>query len=445
VAARRAFKPRCPEGDAADAGPRSRRAPGIVRRGSRCTQARARPGRKIAAGRLASAGSSKEARNLSRCGFASRTRAAGGGMEENPITQMAIPGLPRSVLFVVPRFHTNLAVAARALVEAGSAVHVFAASESPIEDHSVVVPRIFADGAGSGDVAAAIRDAAPDIVFIRSCKPLSKIAGWHCRRHAIRAYAYGQSPLTATPSLGRRMTRWLDGQPLRRVTPVPGLDRAAAKDRLASFLPLPVAAERSAAGPPDPRAGALRFLCVGKLAQPRKNQDRLIAALEALDRPGEIELTLAGSSSAPSGASRAHCEALLARAAAREGRFPVRILADVPYREMPALYAGHHVCVLPSDAEPLGTAPVEAMAHGLVPIFSDRCGSAGYVTDGRDGFVVDPHDAVAFTGLLRRLLDDRDLVARVGAAARATARGALGTAAFLSRVADLAAGKPGAR
>jgi glycosyltransferase involved in cell wall biosynthesis len=350
------------------------------------------------------------------------------------------PDLPRSILFVVPRFHTNLAVAVQVLREAGCAVHVFAATSGGIEDHSAVTPRCFPHDTPPGEIRAALRAAAPDLVFIRSCKPLSRVVGRFCLLHRLRAYAYGQSPLTRRSRLGRRIRRFLDGQPLRRVTPARGLSRNLPRDPQAQYLPWPVKARADAGGAPDPHTGPLRILCVGKLAQRRKNQDKLVAALDALDRPDEIRLTLAGSTtSAASGVDRRHLEALVARAQQGPRAFPVRIAHDVPYHEMAGLYAQHHVCVLPSDAEPLGTSPLEAMAHGLVPVFSRQCGSAGCVTDGEDGFVVDVHDPEAMQALFRRLLDDRDVVARVGAAARRTAEADLGAEAFLERIALLCA------
>ncbi len=82
-------------------------------------------------------------------------------------------------------------------------------------------------------------------------------------------------------------------------------------------------------------------------------------------------------------------------------------------------------------------APLEAMAYGLVPVFSRECGSAGCIVPGRDGFVVDAHDPVAMRGLFEQLLRDRDLVKRVGATARETARTILGREAFLKRISEL--------
>jgi glycosyltransferase involved in cell wall biosynthesis len=348
------------------------------------------------------------------------------------------PGLPRSVLFVVPRFHTNLAVAVRALDRAGCRVHVFALAQGSLEDHSTVTPRVFPPATAPAEIRRAVREAAPELVFIRGCKPLSRIVGSTCRLRGLNAYSYGLSAVTQRPAFGRQLERFLHGQPLRRVTPVREIAPSGPADRHARYLPWPVETVAGIGPAPDPASGPLRIVCVGKLCQPRKNQDRLIAALDALNRPGEIALTLVGSSAADaSGADLTHWQSLSERAREPGGRFPVSIRADVPYAGMPEIYARHHVCVLPADREPLGMAPLEAMAYGLVPVFSRGCGSAGCVVPGEDGFVVDVHDPDAMRELFTRLLDDRDLVRRVGQAARGTAEGPLGSAAFLKRIASL--------
>lgn len=363
------------------------------------------------------------------------------------MTEMALERLPGTVLFVVPELHTNLAGAIRFLREAGCDVHVFARTRGKFEDGDVAIPRIFPPDAPPSEIRAAIRDVAPDLVFIRSGRPLSKVCGYFCRLQRIPAFAFGVVPLTRVSRLHRVLKRWIEGQPAIRVTPVPGADAAAKPDPFARFVPLPVeaaepAGEAVSALPQRRPAGRLRIICSGKLSQPRKNQDRLIAALDALGRASDVSLTLVGASDAPaSGSERNHLDALHARAALDDdAHCPVRILGDVPHARMPHLYARHDICVLPADAEPLGMAPLEAMAQGLVPVVSHECGCAGYLRDGENGFIVDPHDTAAFAGLLGRLVEDRDLVARIGASALETARGPLGREAFLSSIAALRAG-----
>jgi glycosyltransferase involved in cell wall biosynthesis len=75
------------------------------------------------------------------------------------------------------------------------------------------------------------------------------------------------------------------------------------------------------------------------------------------------------------------------------------------------------VFVMPSleDAQPLVV--LEAMAHGVPVIITDRCGSTDFVEDGQEGFVVAIRDVGALTDRMRRLAHDAELAGRMGAKA----------------------------
>lgn len=80
------------------------------------------------------------------------------------------------------------------------------------------------------------------------------------------------------------------------------------------------------------------------------------------------------------------------------------------------------VFVLPSYAEGMPMSLLEAMAAGI-PTVSTAVGSVPeVVTDGVNGFLMAPGDIVALERLLRRLLHDPELAARLAAAARDTVR-----------------------
>ncbi|WP_161555886.1 glycosyltransferase family 4 protein [Mangrovicoccus ximenensis] len=181
------------------------------------------------------------------------------------------------------------------------------------------------------------------------------------------------------------------------------------------------------------------MVCVGKLLQPRKLQDKLIEAMAPMLRDGRAELTLVGSMiGSAKGAETAYLEGLKQQAA--EFGPAVRFAADVPYAEMTGVYAAQDVCVLAARKEPLGFAPVEAMAHGCVPVVSRQCGCACYLTPGEDGFIVNAGDVPGLAAVLEDLAADPAMVSRMGAAARATAEGRLGMATFVQSVERLIAG-----
>jgi glycosyltransferase involved in cell wall biosynthesis len=175
----------------------------------------------------------------------------------------------------------------------------------------------------------------------------------------------------------------LKGRPIRRFTPVHGL--SGRPDPRAAYIPFPVepmppGTERSYAP-----GGVVRILCVGKLTERRKNHFLLLRALEPLAQQFDFRVTLVGSSSLDIGNPDPEYFQSL-QDYARQGPLAERmeIVTDVPFSEMPTIYRNHDLCVLPSRAEPLGTAPLEAMAQGYAAIISSDAGSAYYVLSGAD-------------------------------------------------------------
>jgi glycosyltransferase involved in cell wall biosynthesis len=74
--------------------------------------------------------------------------------------------------------------------------------------------------------------------------------------------------------------------------------------------------------------------------------------------------------------------------------------------------------VLPSWPEGLGRVVLEAFARGRGVVATDAGGIPDIVTHERDGLLIPPADTDALVAALRRVLEDRELAARLGAAAR---------------------------
>jgi rhamnosyl/mannosyltransferase len=114
-------------------------------------------------------------------------------------------------------------------------------------------------------------------------------------------------------------------------------------------------------------------------------------------------------------------ESLRARAA---GNPRVVLLGSVPRETLLLHLAAADVYALASTsrAESFGIATVEAQAMGLPAVVTDvGTGTTEALDPGRSGLVVPPNDPQALVRALRRILDDADLRARWGAAARARA------------------------
>jgi len=73
---------------------------------------------------------------------------------------------------------------------------------------------------------------------------------------------------------------------------------------------------------------------------------------------------------------------------------------------------------LPSRAEGLGRVVVEAMCRGRAVVGGDAGGIPDLVGDGVDGLLVRPGEPASLADALIRILGDRELAVRLGAAAR---------------------------
>ena len=94
----------------------------------------------------------------------------------------------------------------------------------------------------------------------------------------------------------------------------------------------------------------------------------------------------------------------------------------VAHDELQGLYARAAVVACPSRREGFGMACLEAMAHGRPVVATGVGGLRDLVVDGETGIVVPPRDPAALRTALERLLGDRSLRHRLGAAGRERAR-----------------------
>lgn len=96
----------------------------------------------------------------------------------------------------------------------------------------------------------------------------------------------------------------------------------------------------------------------------------------------------------------------------------VDLLDSVPNQRIAEHLGRSHVLALPSSYEALGIAYLEAMRFGLPVIATSAGGAHEVVADGREGFFVAPGDVEALSKYLRLLITDRELLIRMGLAAR---------------------------
>lgn len=126
---------------------------------------------------------------------------------------------------------------------------------------------------------------------------------------------------------------------------------------------------------------------------------------------GRLRLVMVGA-----GALRETARAMLAEAGLESSAWLPGDRDDVP-----DLLRAMDVFVLPSMNEGISNTILEAMACGLPVVATDVGGNPELVVEGETGALVPPGDPDAMAGALRRYIDDPDLIARHGTAARARA------------------------
>jgi len=187
------------------------------------------------------------------------------------------------------------------------------------------------------------------------------------------------------------------GVDTRRFRPLDPVDRADVRRRF------------------DLDPGALVVLGLSRLV-PRKGFDRLIDAVAEL-APGRPDLVLV---IAGGGRDRGRLERRADRAGA-----PVRFLGRVSDDDLPKIHGAADVFAmicrnrwLGLEQEGFGIVFLEAAACGVPAVAGRSGGSHEAVADGETGFVVNPRDVAAVRTAIARLIDDDELRARMGAAAR---------------------------
>jgi glycosyltransferase involved in cell wall biosynthesis len=171
--------------------------------------------------------------------------------------------------------------------------------------------------------------------------------------------------------------------------------------------PVPVQAAASQAG----RSNLVLFL--GRLDAGKGVFDLLDSAAELRRAVPDLRLVFAGEGD----------HAALARYAERLGiADAVKFTGEVGPSGKRALFESAAAFALPSYAEGLPLGLLEAMAAGVPVVASPVGGVPEAVVDGVSGFLVAPGDRAALSRVLRSLLLDRALGARLGAAARESVR-----------------------
>ena len=249
------------------------------------------------------------------------------------------------------------------------------------------------------------RSACPIVAMVHVLR-VDELAGSRLRplyAAAERRYLGGVDGAVFCCDATRASAERLVGRPLRGTVAHPCADHLDA--------PATEAAIRGRAS----RGGPLRVVSVANVV-PRKGLLVLVEALARLPRD-RWQLTVVGSLAM----DRAYVRRVRRRVARLGLQDSVRLIGAVANRDVAAHLSDSDVLVVPSSFEGLAIAYLEAMRVGL-PVIASTAGGAGEVIDdGSEGWLVAPGDVQTLASRLGRLCEDRELLARMGLAARGRA------------------------
>ncbi len=100
----------------------------------------------------------------------------------------------------------------------------------------------------------------------------------------------------------------------------------------------------------------------------------------------------------------------------------ISFIEPVEPDKMPSYYSASDIICVPSIEETFGLVYIEAMASGKVVIASDTGGPKEYIKDNENGFLVSPGDFNTLAKKLSILIEDPEIITKIGLKARKTAQ-----------------------
>jgi glycogen(starch) synthase len=201
--------------------------------------------------------------------------------------------------------------------------------------------------------------------------------------------------------------------------------------------------------PPAVSSNAIRLLFVGRL-EGRKGIDVLLAAAKhVLIRHPNVHLDIAGNDGIPGPGGQPWRKLFEKDLEADLIRTRVVFHGMVSETRLRGLYRACDVLVGPSRFESFGLMLVEGMMFGKPVIGCRAGGMMEVVEEGKTGLLAEPGDIPSLEGCLNRLIEDAELRARLGVAARAryekyfrADRMTAEVVTFLSRIGNSRSRKP---
>ncbi len=373
------------------------------------------------------------------------------------------------IVYISPRYHTNQNGIISGWLSDGDEVLFLAQYSFGVEDHTLITPhimgyakwfervdRFYVNKLKKNDPFARdrrlrwgvpplgkIRDEllkfGPDLVILRERNLYTMGCYRLCKKLGLKTIMWNLSPVYAEPSyfkddIPHRLVRRLT--PLFRFTPVrqTGIDMSGkVADVYSYFAPFVV---EPSCKPEDHvyfRDGKINIFEIGKY-QDRKNHFLMLNAFAELKKKyPDIYLTIAGE------CSDSFQEDYHARLSKKVGDLGlsdcVKLLKNVPKKEIREIYMNSDIYVLTSTGEPASITVIEAMSNSVPAISGTDNGTADYVKQGVTGYVFEDCDEEDLKAKLSLILENaRETIPAMGRAAYESIKEDFGFRAYKSTI-----------
>jgi|GEM_PF-3873517 len=152
----------------------------------------------------------------------------------------------------------------------------------------------------------------------------------------------------------------------------------------------------------------IKFLCVSKLDQKRKNIKMLVAALRPYLQKDEATLHIIGTVKDELSPTYKN---LIETVKSTKG---ISLEENLPYKECLNRYKNFDFFVLPAESEPLGYSILEAWSAGLPVLIADDGGLSKQIMEGETGFLFESNNQRSLQQKLEYILTQRRLIPEMG-------------------------------
>ena len=340
------------------------------------------------------------------------------------------------ILFVYPRFHTNMVPTIECLINKGHEVVFHAILKGPTEDYSAICPIIIRESIVSkflrklfGDGGANKKRFFPDLIGylkqIYKYKPDIAIIRMHGKVMlyivSLCVSFLGGKVIYYKQTDCERFIRRLWGTEARRYIRrfrfylplsifgacwfTPLLYNKTLYDTLpirTYYIPFAVPIVQSVQ---CTEKKTVTLLCIGKYIE-RKKHLLLLNVINEIRNQYNIRTIIVGE------CSNAHQESQYRTLCGyiEEHRLNdiVSLRKNVKYSNIAELYECADIYILPAINECAAVTPLEAMGHGLPVICTDSCGTKTYIEDGYNGYIVKSNELHSLKIAIQKMLSSND-------------------------------------